>query len=353
MDSAYDHIQEESLSPEHETTTGKEEQNRPRAASEDLGTEFKEAYQAISTTAWGARLGGFFGQVKKQSESFYEGTRKELDEVTAEASKGWTGLVSQATTLAARSQAQAGALATSSTSIITTNNNTTAQDPSATTATDSTTTTTADPTTSSQQQQQQPQPDLLAETTQLVTRFKRQGAARLKQIQAAEDAADDALERFGSNITAWFKDAVSVAPPSTATDGKQDKSEVLFESKDAEGKRIVHATRFDAQVHVIHSRLGSFTGDPDAEGFVEWKEGFDVEGKTGDIKRDLERYEELRRAMERLVPEQVSYGEFWCRYYFLRYVVESEERKRRELLREAVEEVDEDGFTKVVGKKKR
>lgn len=66
MDVAVDHIQEEALSPELETADNKEEDKRPRAASNDLGTEFKEAYQAISSTAWGSRLGGFFGQVKKQ-----------------------------------------------------------------------------------------------------------------------------------------------------------------------------------------------------------------------------------------------------------------------------------------------
>jgi hypothetical protein len=29
----------------------------------------------------------------------------------------------------------------------------------------------------------------------------------------------------------------------------------------------------------------------------------------------------------------VDYPTFWCRYYFLRYVIESEEQKRREMLK--------------------
>jgi hypothetical protein len=37
--------------------------------------------------------------------------------------------------------------------------------------------------------------------------------------------------------------------------------------------------------------------------------------------------------MEKLVPEQVEYAEFWVRYYFLRLVVETEEKKRKELLK--------------------
>lgn len=69
MDVAVDHIQEEALSPDAETPADKAataQDTRPRAGSGDLGTEFKEAYQALSSTVWGSKLGGFFGQVKKQ-----------------------------------------------------------------------------------------------------------------------------------------------------------------------------------------------------------------------------------------------------------------------------------------------
>lgn len=69
MDVAVDHIQEEALSPDTEAppaSEGAASETRPRAASGDLGTEFKEAYQALSSSVWGTRLGGFFGQVRKQ-----------------------------------------------------------------------------------------------------------------------------------------------------------------------------------------------------------------------------------------------------------------------------------------------
>jgi hypothetical protein len=47
----------------------------------------------------------------------------------------------------------------------------------------------------------------------------------------------------------------------------------------------------------------------------------------------LEKHEELRNAMEKVVPEKVDYKTFWCRYYFLRHVIESEEQRRREMLK--------------------
>ncbi len=60
MDLAYDHIQEEALKPE-------EPPNNPEKKAETtLNSDFQEAYKAISSSPWGARLGGFFGSVVKQ-----------------------------------------------------------------------------------------------------------------------------------------------------------------------------------------------------------------------------------------------------------------------------------------------
>jgi hypothetical protein len=61
MDLAYDHIQEEALSPEE--PSDKQEQ-KPETTT--LNSDFQEAYKAISSSPWGARLGGFFGSVVKQ-----------------------------------------------------------------------------------------------------------------------------------------------------------------------------------------------------------------------------------------------------------------------------------------------
>lgn len=61
MDLAYDHIQEEAFPPEPETEAKKEK--KPETT---LNSDFQEAYKAISSSPWGARLGGFFGSVVKQ-----------------------------------------------------------------------------------------------------------------------------------------------------------------------------------------------------------------------------------------------------------------------------------------------
>lgn len=166
----------------------------------------------------------------------------------------------------------------------------------------------------------------------MLSRFRSEAAKRLKDIERAEDAADEALLRFGTNIRNFLRDAVSIAPPSQE-EIDSGSSKVLFESKDSEGKRVIHGTRMEAQLHVIHCSMESFLKDPASKEYGPWAEGFDVESHTGDVSRDLEKYEELRRAMEKCVPEKVDYGTFWKRYYFLRHVVEEEEKRRRELLK--------------------
>jgi hypothetical protein len=117
-------------------------------------------------------------------------------------------------------------------------------------------------------------------------------------------------------------------------EGTDDK-EVLFETQEpGTGKKIFHSTRLDAQLHAIHTTATSFTQDP-AEGdkWEAWTRDFDIDSKTDDVAHDLERYEELRRAMEKLVPEKVEYKTFWMRYYFLRKAIEEEEKKRKEVLK--------------------
>jgi len=63
MDLAYDHIQEEALSPE-KSNADDDKQKQPETNT--LNTDFQEAYKAISSSPWGAKLGGFFGSVVKQ-----------------------------------------------------------------------------------------------------------------------------------------------------------------------------------------------------------------------------------------------------------------------------------------------
>ena len=304
MDIAYDHIQEEILSPEEAAKKegGKEVQG-------NLNAEFQEAYKSFSASPWGARLGGFFSDVKKQSETYYEGARQEASAVSGEAIKGFTDLRS---TIVNRARSMSTGQSPPATP-------TTSKGPGGEPSTDP-------------RAQERSESEALRESEGIISRFRTEATKRLKDIEKAEDAADEALLKFGTNIRNFLRDAVTIAPP-TEDRNKDGTSKVLFESKDQDGKRVIHTTRFDAQLHAIHSSIDSFSKDPVSPEYEKWKSEFDVEEKTDAIATDLEKYEELRRSMEKLVPEKVEYSQFWTRYYFLRMVVESEEQRRREMLK--------------------
>lgn len=305
MDIAYDHIQEEILTSQKDEKSSSSNSDDQQPGI-NLNTELQETFRAFSASPWGTKIGGLWDNVRKQGESYYEDARKEYAAASEEAVKGFSGLrdsiVDRTKGLSLNTAALAGGSDGQK---------------------DGTTTPTAS---KEGESKDEAQPESSGEG--FISRFKAEAARRLKEIEKAEEAADEAIMRFGLSIGQKLREAVSIVPPETDESGK-----LLFESKGADGKRVIHATRFEAQLHVIHSNLDNFTKDPVSDEFPEFKKSFNAESKTDEIAADLEKYPELRTAMEKLVPETVEYADFWTRYYFLRLVIETEEQKRKELLK--------------------
>lgn len=63
MDIAYDHIQESTFPEEHGDSQQGDKQPAPQPT---LNADLQDAYRALSSSPWGARIGGFFGTVVKQ-----------------------------------------------------------------------------------------------------------------------------------------------------------------------------------------------------------------------------------------------------------------------------------------------
>ncbi|CAD6503603.1 BgTH12-03263 [Blumeria graminis f. sp. triticale] len=297
MDLAYDHIQEEALAPE------KKLERNEKQPETTLNSDFQEAYKAISSSPWGAKLGGFFGSVVKQGEEVYKEAQKELSEVGEEATKGLTGLRS---TLISRTKGFSLRIPSPSIDA---------------------------PENSGLEEKEIQAEEVLTPSGGVLARLRSEASKRLKKIEEAEDAADEALLKFGTNIRNLFRDAITIAPPSELSEGQQDS--VKFESKDASGRRFIHTTRFDAQLHVIHTSSESFTQNSPSDEYNEWAKKFDVESQTEAISKDLDLYVELRGLMEKLVPDTISYTDFWTRYYFLRHSIETAEARRKDLLKGA------------------
>jgi len=313
----YDHVQQDLFTS---SDSNKKDDNQQNASAEsrpnvDLNTELQETFRAFSASPWGSRLGGLWDNVRKQGESYYEGARQEYAAASEEAAKGFADLKD---TLVGRTRGLS----------LSTAFNAGSADPGTTEGSLTPTEALAEDSSKDEQQQAGTDNTQSSSGESFLSRFKAEASRRLKEIEKAEEAADEAILRFGMNITQKLREAVTIVPPE-----EESGSKMLFESKDAEGKRVIHATRFEAQLHVIHTTIDSFVNDPVSDEWPAFQKSFNVDDKTAAIAADLEKYPELRAAMETVVPEKVQYAEFWSRYYFLRLVIETEEQKRKELLK--------------------
>lgn len=63
MDLAYDHIQEEAYPKDGK---GSKDTPKPDQEESSLNNDLQDAYKAISSSAWGLKIGGFLGNVMKQ-----------------------------------------------------------------------------------------------------------------------------------------------------------------------------------------------------------------------------------------------------------------------------------------------
>ena len=319
MDIAYDHITEETFSSDRAPTPTPRKAEASSPSRPNLNAEFQETFRAFSNSPWGAKLGGLWGNVRRQGEQYYEEARREVGEASEEALRGISGLKetivkqTQSLSLEEEKKGKEGSVSADA-----------GADDTIATDTGSE---------GRQSSKKRTESEVIRENDSLIAKFRSEATKRLKDMEKAEDAADEALLRFGTNIRNFLRDTVAIAPPTDDTGASIKDGSVLFESKDSAGKRVIHTTRFDAQLHVIHSTSSSFTKDPISDEWPKFKEDFKTDQKTEDISNDLRRYPDLRIAMEQLVPEEVDYRDFWCRYYFLRLVIETEEQKRKELLK--------------------
>ncbi|KAL4970715.1 BSD domain-containing protein [Aspergillus stella-maris] len=318
----YDQVQGDFISAQQNSKKdeNKDDASKPNEPALDLNTELQETFRAFSASPWGSRIGGLWGTVRKQGESYYEGARQEYAAASEEAVKGFSDLKD---TLVGRTRGLSLNTAFGGAERGTTEG--------------SLTPTESHVNESSKEKGQDGSDGKAASSEGFLTRIKAEASRRLKELEKAEEAADEAILQFGKNITQKLREAVTIVAPED-----ESGSKLLFESKDAEGKRVIHATRFEAQLHVIHTTLDSFLKDPASDEWPAFQKSFNIDSKTAAIAADLEKSPELRTAMEKLVPEKVQYADFWSRYYFLRLVIETEEQKRKELLKGASAEDEEE-----------
>jgi hypothetical protein len=98
-------------------------------------------------------------------------------------------------------------------------------------------------------------------------------------------------------------------------------------------------------LHELHSNSDILRRDPDISQeptFQTWEREFSAERHTDEIAALLERYPELRSQMDTLVPEHVSYKDFWKRYLYQKSKIDADEARRKLMIETKDEEHDFD-----------
>ncbi|RPA81459.1 hypothetical protein BJ508DRAFT_414712 [Ascobolus immersus RN42] len=316
MDTAYDHIQE-SLLPEDEE--GKQQnENQPQ---QSLNAEFEEAYKAISASPWGARLGALVGSVKKQGESYLEASKTEYAHVSEQATKSFAGIASN---LVSR---------TRSLSLVNPLNTPPA-------AAGSSSSTTIPEGASDTPEGTEPTSERADLKATILSRLR----ATLAEASRLEAAADQYLDTYANNLAAFLAEAITITPGDAHPEPTSSTTPTTpGDAAPPSTQRKIYTTRLDAQLHLLHTSLDLFKVDPTVPDYEVYSKTFSAEDSTERVARDLEAYPELRATMEALVPADVSYAEFWKRYYFLREQLDAEEQKRKELLK-GVQDEEEVGW---------
>lgn len=243
-DYAYDHITEEGL-PTHEERDGSAtptaESSAEAGSSSDkkdgsaeeggnkskhgrqnsLSAEFDQAYKTISASPWGARFGAIFENVKKQGEIYYDATKHEYNSRSNQATKSWNTVKDQIVT-------RSRALSTDAAEGDAEKKEVEGEKAEGERAE-------GDGERDAEKKEGEPSESEKKEAAvTLLARLRAEAMKGITEVQKAEDAADEYLAKWGTNLGNFLRDAVTIDPPieeqeAAAKEGKE--KELLFETK--------------------------------------------------------------------------------------------------------------------------
>lgn len=97
-------------------------------------------------------------------------------------------------------------------------------------------------------------------------------------------------------------------------------------------------SRFDALIRAVQCDIKTYCDEPEDLGeYVEWKKGFLIEEKIGEIEDLVEENGVIQEIYDEVVPVKVDHEAFWCRYFYRVFKVKKAEEARVKLVKRAIE----------------
>ncbi|KAJ8547487.1 hypothetical protein K7X08_011073 [Anisodus acutangulus] len=154
------------------------------------------------------------------------------------------------------------------------------------------------------------------------------------------------LQEFGSGLkkeTELFREVATRAVKDLPNSIDAVKDTLLassdIEPETPDSTRVVNLgrfSRFESQLMNIQSDPNTFCVDPEDLGeYKKWKNGFDLNEKSKEVEILIEKIGSLESIYKRVVPNEVDYDNFWCRYYYKVYKLKEQESVRAKLVNRA------------------
>ncbi|KAI8878733.1 hypothetical protein K501DRAFT_227937 [Backusella circina FSU 941] len=286
-------------------------QTQPAAVAEEDDVILK----AFNNFGWGKRWSNIVDTVKKQSEAFVEGTKKDLQEIAHVLQEDGSDDEEER----AREAASTDALL-SNLGQINTVNFASLRDGLTHTLNET----------------------LPSQITN-VRLPENMDLAQLKEgLTNGTRSAEHYLQKFGADVISALKNTVTVLGP-------DEQTETPRKSEENAGPRIF-ASRRDALLAKMQTNDDTYLNEPelskedpehDQKLLDTFNAGFKIDEYTEEIAQLLDKSPELRETMDRLVPIKVSYTLFWQRYFYHVWKMDQDEQKRQ-LIVKGVEEDEKD-----------
>ncbi|OBZ85346.1 BSD domain-containing protein 1 [Choanephora cucurbitarum] len=159
--------------------------------------------------------------------------------------------------------------------------------------------------------------------------------AQLKEgLTSGTRSAEQYLQKFGTDVMSALKQTVTVLEPE---EEQKDEENNYSASQTAR----IYATRKDALLAKMQDNPATYLEEPSAKDIKvldTFNSTFHIEEYTDEIAQLLNDYPNLREMMDRLVPVQVSYPLFWQRYFYHAWNIEQDEKKRQLIVQQPNED---------------
>ncbi|KAJ3299659.1 hypothetical protein HK104_007878 [Borealophlyctis nickersoniae] len=159
------------------------------------------------------------------------------------------------------------------------------------------------------------------------------GPSIVDEIGNLAEQAESLINTFSTGLTNFLSAAVTLVP---APEEVRPQKRIIYDRK-------------SALIESIRNNPATFLVDPAstesesanlelAARFKDFIGGYDARQHITTITRLLDESAELKQMLDRLVPHDVSYDDFWARYFFRVAQIEKEEETRRRVITDAAEE---------------